>query len=393
MRYVLTLGFLLISSVHSVAETSISGYLKSFAVGQDKISNPVFSVPTIYQSQNSLRLKFENFEGSTAWQLHYEISSLLQSRQLPSSGTTFNVVSDSYRLTDLDPDLSADNQKNKTYQNLDRLNYQWRFSHGDLTVGRQAISFGSARIINPTDVFLPFDVQTFNTEYRTGVDAIRYQHPLGDLGEVDLGVVLGKGAKAEHSAVFMQLRGNMDGKDLLFAYSRFSQQTMFGVGVQSALADFGTWFEAAIVTGDVDYTRMSLGLDYAFTENTFAMIEYHYNGAGSDTPAEYLGSRDSVPYTRGGVFLLGTQYVIPTFSVQFSPLLNGAIQAIYNISDHSAFLSASTEFNVAENFYVDFGAYFFIGKALTRQTSGVPLLLSEYGSNPNTVYASIRYYF
>ena len=81
-----------------------------------------------------------------------------------------------YRLTDIDP-LLIDEARRPVLQNLDRLNIQLQFDQGDLTIGRQAITFGSARIINPTDVFLPYNVTALNTEYRIGVDAIRYQKP------------------------------------------------------------------------------------------------------------------------------------------------------------------------------------------------------------------------
>ena len=120
----------------------------------------------------------------------------MTSKSLAAEIPTFNVVGDNYRLTDLDTNLLDNDNKNPLYQNLDRLNFQVQMDAGDLTIGRQAISFGSARIINPTDIFLPFDVRTFNTEYRNGVDALRFQRPWGDLGEIDIGIVLGKDAKS-----------------------------------------------------------------------------------------------------------------------------------------------------------------------------------------------------
>ena len=66
---------------------------------------------------------------------------------------------------------------------------------------------------------------------------------------------------------------------------------------------------------------------------------------------------------------------------------------VYNLSDDSAFISLSAEFNVAENFYIDFGAYHFPGEDLRLGTTGIPEFRSEYGPNPDTLYTSIRYYF
>ena len=386
--------FLALLCAHPLlADVNFSGYAKSFAVARAQLDNPALTSDETYQSQNSLRLMWEGFSERIVWQFHYELSPILVSESVGGTVSTFNVVGDSYRVTDIDSTLLGDDNKNQIYQNLDRFNVQIQMAAGDLTIGRQAISFGSARIINPTDIFLPFDVRTFNTEYRTGVDAVRFQQPWGELGEIDLGVVLGDGADPETSAAFLQLRTNANGVDYHLAAMRFAEQHLFGFGVQSALGDMGFWFEAARVRGDEDYLRLSTGVDYAFSENTFGQVEYHYNGAGSDDPEAYLANFDTLPYQRGGVFLLGEHYLMPSFTVQLSPLWFLAAQAIVNLSDSSAFVSISAEYNIAENFYMDFGYYHFVGDDLTLDGQGVPEFGSEYGPNPKTLYTSIRYYF
>ena len=384
---------LLVSAMPLKADVNLTGYAKSFAVAQDEIDNDVIMANEIYQSQNSLRLMWEGFSERIVWQLHYELSPVMVSNELNAAIPTFNVVGDSYRLTDIDPRLLSEDNKHQIYQNLDRFNVQIQMDAGDLTLGRQAISFGSARIINPTDIFLPFDVRTFNTEYRTGVDAVRFQRPWGELGEIDFGLVLGDDADPENSAAFVQLRTNAAGVDYHLAVMRFSKQDLLGFGVQSAIGGMGFWFEAAGVWGDEDYTRLSIGLDYAFSENTFGQIEYHYNGAGSDDPENYLANLQTLPYQRGGVFLSGEHYLMPSFTLQLSPLWFVAAQAIINLSDHSAFGSISAEYNIAEDFYMDFGYYHFMGDDLTVNRMGLPEFGSEYGPNPNTLYMSIRYYF
>lgn len=382
-------------STPALADVALRGYAKSFVVIQDSLDNALFASDRIYQSQNSLRLMLEGFGDRTVWQVHYELSPVLASDTTSLANQTFNVVSGSYRLTDLQSRLAggSDNDKSQLYQNLDRFNVQFQFDAADLTIGRQAISFGSARIINPIDVFLPFDVRTLNTEYRTGVDAIRFQRPWGSLGEIDFGVVLGEDAKKETSAAFLQLRNNYRGADHHLALIQFSEQQLAGIGLQTSLGDFGYWFEAARVTGDDDYTRMSTGFDYAFRENVFGQIEYHYNGAGSEDTDEYLQALESLAFERGGVFLLGKHYLIPAMTWQITPLWYLTGQAIINFSDDSAFVSLSAEYNVAANFYMDFGYYHFIGDDLALAPSGLPQLQSEYGPNPDRLYTSISFYF
>ena len=270
----------------NVSRADITGHAKSVFLVQNDADAGTFSIDRIHRSQNSIRLMWEDASDWFAWQFHYEASPIFSSRSLAVDNRTLAIPEGSYRLTDLSNQPTTGDTKHTVYQNLDRLNVQFRFGSGDLTVGRQAMAFGSARIINPTDVFLPFDVQTISQEYRIGVDAVRYQAPIGELGELDLGVVLGSSASSEDSAIFLQLRENVGGVDLQLAAARFAGQSMIGGGMQSALGEFGFWLEAAAVTSDEDYVRASVGLDYAFSERSLAQLEYHYNGAGSDQPGD-----------------------------------------------------------------------------------------------------------
>lgn len=381
----------------------LRGYLKSYALAQksldiDNAPSGLFDAGSLYQSQNSVRFILEGSPSETlAWELHYELSPIFYSASVegnPISTSTIAIPANSYRLTDIDPVLGTATEKSVILENLDRLNIQLRLEPGDLTIGRQAIAFGSARIINPTDVFLPFEVQTLNQEYRIGIDAIRFQQPLGELGELDMGIVLGNDADAENSAVFIQALNNISGMDLQATIMRFSDQNLAGFGIQSALGDFGFWFEAAHVWNGDEYTRASTGLDYAFSENLFGMVEYHYNGAGSRSPEQYIDLFDDFAYRNGGVFLLGQNYIIPALTWTVTPLFGVTLLAIMNLDDSSAFVNLSGEYNLSDNLYSDFGVYTFTGDHL-QYTSLPPniLLGSEYGIIPDLFYVSLFYYF
>ena len=371
------LFFAVVVNASSNADIDFSGYIKTFAVIQDE--SLVF--PRTYQSQNNLRLMLDESKGRVAWEVHYQINPILASRDLSFGDATFAQTSVGYRLTDVERSLSDADSKNQVYQNLDRLNVQFRFASGDLTIGRQAITFGSARIINPTDVFIPFDVRTFNQEYRIGVDAIRYQAPMGDLGEFDGGLVLGN--SANESAAFLQLSGNVAGNDLQFAIARFAEQNIVGTGVQTALGQFGFWFEIAAVSGDDDYVRTSTGLDYAFSDVAFGQIEFHHNAAGSDMPQDYLAQLTTTAYQRGGVFLLGKRYIMPMFSYQLGGLWTINLQGIFNLDDNSSFTSIAAGYSVVENLDMNFNYYHFTGDTQA----------SEYGLSPDLAFVSLSYYF
>ncbi|HIG44090.1 MAG: hypothetical protein ABGY96_20710 [bacterium] len=369
-----------------------SGYLKNYSVIQDEIDNDLFQFDRLYRMQNFGRFMFDAFKGNQVWQLHYEVG-LDSNSQLQRVSDALTQEKQSYRLTDIPETIGPDDRKNIAPQNLDRINIQFQFAAGDLTIGRQAITFGSARVINPTDVFLPFDVRTLNTEYRIGIDAIRFQKPIGQLSEFDLGIVLGEDGKPDNSAAFLQLLTNVSTSDLQFTIMRFSEQNLAGAGIQSALGNFGFWFEAAYVSGENNYTRASIGLDYAFSSTVFGMIEYHYNGAGSRDPAEYTSQQFDVAYRAGGVFLLGRNYIMPFISWQISALLSVSMQSIVNLNDNSFFLNTNLDYGLSDNLYLGLGYYHFSGDDLIIGSRGLPELGSEYGSNPDSIFVNLKYYF
>ncbi len=381
----------------AIAQVNFSGYLKNYTIGQQEVDTGLLQIDRSYRIQNSGRFMLDVFNDNQVWQIHYEAGIDYSSELQPFDESALAPQRNSYRLTDINSSIGSNDRKTVVPQNLDRFNVQFRLDSGDLTIGRQAITFGSARIINPSDVFLPYDVRALNTEYRIGVDAVRFQRPVGDLGVFDIGVILGNDGKSETSAGFMQYLNNYSGSDYQLTLMRFANQNLLGAGVQSALGVLGFWLEAAHVSGDDDYTRLSTGIDYAFNERVFGMLEYHYNGAGADDPSEYASLFDDSAYTAGGVFLMGEHYLIPNLGWQATPLLNLGVQALANLEDNSIFLSVSGDYSLSDNLYLGMGYYHFLGDELefgSAQPSSQKVNFgSEYGSNPNSLYFSLRYYF
>lgn len=442
--FAIILIFLYVFPIHSAEYKSdegiyiFSGYAKSYALGQDSISidnavdnsSQADALSSNFQSQNALRLMADYLSVNHGnFEIDYEIQPLYFSNKnfvdyytqddISGIGGTVSTASNYYRYKDLDAVMATVGSNAVILQNLDRFNYQYSNQYGDLTIGRQVVSFGSARFINPTDVFIPFAIQTLNQEYRVGIDAIRYKADVGDFAVIDAGIVIGAEGKKENSAAFLRGKNSIIGNDIEIITILFDEAWLLGGGIERSIGDFGFWFETAYMDwhqkedlidqesinssgmSDVplyvgSYWRTSIGSDYALNENIIAMLEYHYNGAGSDSVSEYTAIASQAPYQKAGVYLYGEHYIIPALTWMASPLLSVSASAFYNLSDGSVFLSVSSETSWSDNLYSDFGLYMSHGESLQYQTtmSESPYALgSEFGAYPLSLFASLRYYF
>lgn len=317
--------------------------------------------------------------------------------------------SNSYRIDDFNGRLyPGPGEKAGSFQvmqNLDRAFFTVHTSLADIYLGRQAIAWGSARVINPTDILAPYSYNELDTEDRVGVDAVRIRYPLGFMGEIDAGAVFGDKFDKNNSAFFLRGKYYILQTDLSAMAIRFRQNLMLGLDLARSLGGAGTWLELswvkpncfgndALLPGRADYVRGTIGADYSFNDKFYGFAEYHYNGAGTGTTENYPENALSIPYYEGGVFLLGEHYLIPGGTYQITPLLilNGT--AIFNINDQSILMIPSLEYNISENIYLALGAYWGLGEKIATSDSGLTVKVkSEFGEYANTVYSSFRVYF
>jgi hypothetical protein len=293
------------------------------------------------------------------------------------------------------------------YHNLDRLSAMVKMKIGDLIIGRQPIAWGSARVVNPTDIIAPFSFNEPDKEERYGVDAVRLRVPLGRLSELDMGYVLGRKFAFSQSAFFVRSKFHVAKTDLALLLLGFRRDLLLGIDVARSLGGAGAWFEGAYAVpgvfdrdsnpADSEYVRLSTGIDGSLNTNTYAFLEYHFNSAGASQPEFYPGLLCKPAYSRGSTYLLGRHYVAAGLNYQLTPLIQVTGMFITNVLDRSLSLSPQVEYNVSKNIYLAGGAYLGIGKG-----PGAPLLTdppvpadlkSEFGGYPDYAFLSFRLYF
>lgn len=400
-------------------DVSFRGYVKNFALllappapawDGEAIDGPDFGA-VLTRLRLSLALRPSDRVSFTC---AYDLSPRLQSSRLFSEAALpAGPDPAGYRLADLRdrlvPGPGGTPVSFAVYQNLDRFSVTIKTRAADIVVGRQAVAWGSARVVNPTDILAPFAFNELDKEERTGVDAVRVRVPVGPMSEIDIGAVSGLRFRAATSAFFLRGKTRALDTDVSAVAMAFRRNLLLGLDLARSVGGAGAWLEAAYVVPaafseyeedrEKDYFRASAGLDYSFGPKTYGFVEYHFSSAGGREPESYLGLAGTTPFSAGAVYLLGRHYLSLGGTYQMTPLLPFTGLVIANLGDLSLVLAPSIEYNLSQNVYLAGGAYLGLGK---RPEFLAPppgpgtrpdLLRSEFGSYPDMVFASFRVYF
>lgn len=393
-------------------EFGFQGYYKHFSVAIDRhIDNrglPV-SEPPLGIAINRLRLDFSLYATD---RIHfgaaYDFAPRLMDPLFVETGSfVVSTSGDRYRV--LDPDerlypLEEDSVRSFSVRhNLDRLNATLRLPFADIIIGRQAVAWGSGKTVAPTDILVPFNITALDVEERLGIDGIRFRIPIGALSEFDAGYVAGEKFDWEKSAGYVRGRFWVWSTDVIPTAIVFGDHLLLGIDLNRAFSGFGTWLETAYTMVDFlgggddetrgDYLRATIGADYSVTKNLYGFLEYHYSTAGKNDPDSYPLLFRDVAFTQGGVFLLGRHYASAGMNYQFTPLISGFGQLIYNASDNSFLVGPSVEYNIRSDVYLSLGGYIGVGEQAEVEGRTIKIGSEFGGLYPDQYFAAFRFYF
>jgi len=239
---------------------SISGYYKNFSIlfmlPAYKAAETTINKPDMGAVNNRLRLKLNlNLSSQLSFYFAYDFSSRIQDPSLFKEDVfTGGFQPLEYRFSDfrdrLYPKSRASVSSFGLFQNLDRLIVTIKTPYADIFVGRQAIAWGSSRVINPTDIIAPFAFNELDKEERLGVDGLRVRFPLGMMDELDVGFVAGKNFNSDKNAFFLRGKIYKLKTDISALLIAFRKHLLLGIDMARALGGAGFWLEAAYVIPD-----------------------------------------------------------------------------------------------------------------------------------------------
>jgi hypothetical protein len=370
-------------------------------------------------SQNLLRFIAKGRPSS--W-INYEIHGIqsltFSSAQTGTESPIFgqSTVDRRYRALDATWDF---NEAGKTRASLffDRLNLQLALPTGDVTVGRQAITFGKAYFWNPLDIFLPFDPRQFDRDYKAGVDALRVDIPLAAFTGINLIGVAGReldssgkftdrgtlNASWYGSAVLGRIFTTLSGWDLavqggkIYAGYQLGGGLVGEIGVLEARAEASYFWSqtsdplpfplrGALV--EDNFTGV-IGFGHRFVSTLTVEIEYLYNGAGDsdDLNASLLR------FGTGSTLQLSEHLIGLLVSYEFLPIITGQVITLYSFDSPSSQIQPILTWSVSENTELLLGASINFGERPKTRPPGEVKLRSEFGTFPHFYFMQFKLYF
>jgi hypothetical protein len=279
------------------------------------------------------------------------------------------------------------------WHDVDRLAVTVRTGVADVTVGRQAITWGLSALFPVADLWAQFSPFELDTEEKPGSDAVRLlSYPVRGL-ELDA-VAAARGTAEDWSA---GLRATLDlpTADLYAAAGKFWNEAMVLGGITYVLDRMKVRAEAALPY-DLDADawqrlRATVGVDW-LSSRLSIMAEYHLNGIGADDPSGYLAALADSRLGRGESYYLGRHYLGAAlgYTADQQARLTLAFSALWNVEDGSAMATPILSYDLGQSTSVSLGALQSFG-AVPRILP--PALRSEFGTYGDLWFTRVSVYF
>ena len=386
----------------------VSGYVKTLALG---LVNTVRSgtkpapdggVPLPeYTNQaedfTRARLMLDGDIGArVSWTVHYEHYAVINPVNQATSGFFAGSQATKQRQSLLLPlDWKVKETGGLLWRNgLDRLYVRFHLDAADVTVGRQAISWGVGRIWTPSDLFVAFSPVEIDKEYKTGIDAVSVKVPLGSSAQIEtVYAALGEDFRRHLAAMRGQVTlGNFD---VGMMGGKFFQDFVTGPFFDGEINGAGVRGEMTFTHNTNDksperrtFIRGVVGTDYQFDNNIYALLEYYYNGFGVEDPEDYLRRFNSERIARGELFNVGQHYLGANVAYEPHSLVKTSVSGLWNLLDQSALIGPLCVVSLSDEADLRVGTYFPIGTAFVGRK-----VKSEFGAYPQIYYLQLRMYF
>ena len=306
-----------------------------------------------------LRLLWRRSFGSVSVEVDhattYLVGDSIESRA--DSGPTFDQTptGDERRLLDLTWEVDR-GDRHRLLHRFDRFALKYRTSRWAVTVGRDAVSWGSGVVFHPMDLFNPFAPTTVDQDYKAGDDLIRIERLFDDGSDLEMLVVARYGDVEDDTAsVAFKYRTLMGSSELDLLAARHYGGEAAGLGLRVPIG--GALVRSDLVAAD-DGEGWTLSgvvnVDYSFPvaqSSVYVFAEYFRNGFGvADLPDDLDLLPDALTdrLGRGEAFTLMRDYVAVGAQFRWHALVNQHISVIANLQDASKVVQTAVGYDASD---------------------------------------------
>ena len=264
----------------------------------------------------------------------------------------------------------------------------------ELIAGRQAVSWGTALFLTPSDPFTPFSpVDPFRV-FRAGVDAARIRYYPGPLSEVDIVVRQTRTLAGEETTALARGLTTVSNWEISGWGGSLYGDGAAAFGAAGSLGSWAVRGEGVVRRLEHEFVfRGTIGIDrllQAGGRDLTIGAEYQRDGLGAAGPEELLTVLASDTYLRGEHQVVGRDEAVVQAGYQLHPLWNVSGLWLMNLNDRSAILGPSLRYSAGDNAAIAAGV--FIGVGNDASTADLPLP-SAYGLAGLSGFISFDWYF
>ena len=280
----------------------------------------------------------------------------------------------------------------RVWHDVDRLALTVYTGGADVTVGRQAITWGVSTLFPVADLWSRFSPFELDTEEKPGIDAVRVLAYPGEGVEVDA-VVADRGSLDDLS-VGLRASWSLEDADVWGGAGKLWRQGMVMGGATLLLEEIRLRAEVVLPFDSDGAARPRVTAGGDWIRGTWTVSgELHSNGIGASEPEGYAGVLGDRRFARGESYFLGRWLAGAAVAHQATDRLNLSVSALANLADPSASLTPSFTYDVGQSARLSLGGLVSLGDAPRLDPDGAPELASEFGTYPSLGWTRVSVYF
>ncbi|MFW5968666.1 MAG: hypothetical protein ACOCV2_14170 [Persicimonas sp.] len=281
---------------------------------------------------------------------------------------------------------------------IDRAAFDFFTESADITVGRQAITWGRATLFPVADLWTKFSPFELDQTQKRGTDAARALFYPSYETEIDV-VVADRGSLEDLSAGVRAAR-TFGWGDAFVAGGKMWDQGMAMAGVSVTGNSIKGRLEVTepfdLDESEFDLPRATVGGDYLKGKLQLS-LEYHFNGAGAVEPDAYLDQLQSEVFERGETYFLGRHYMGGLVNYSGFERTDLSLSTIANVGDPSAMIAPNLRYVLSDEADISIGGFHGVGDGIDYFTDSSLVdaieINSEYGTYGSMVFTQLRIFY